>query len=108
MQGSGAPPPHSQYPQQQPYPQQPYPQQPYPQPYPQQHQSPTYLQGQKLVSLSRWLLLGGCVLMFGGCGGGIALQFAPLAAGGSILGMLIIIVAAVVGSVGRGMQGRVI
>ena len=97
MQGPGAPPPH-------PYPPQQYP----PQQYPHQQPSPSYLRGQKLVSMSRWLLLAGCVLMFGGCGGGIALQFAPLAAGGSILGILVIIAAAVVGQVGRGMQGRVI
>ena len=64
--------------------------------------------GQKLVSMSRWLLLGGCGLMFGGCGSGIALQFAPLAIAGSVLGSVMIVVAAVVGSVGRGMQGRII
>jgi len=66
------------------------------------------VKAKKLVSLSRWLLLGGCAVMFGGCGGGIALQFGPLAIGGSIVGILVIIAASIVGSVGRGMQGRII
>jgi hypothetical protein len=64
--------------------------------------------GESLVRLSRWLLLGGCVLMFGSCGGGIALQFFPLSIGGVVIGSLVITAAAVVGSVGRGMQGRII
>lgn len=64
--------------------------------------------GERLVSLSRWLLLGSLVLWFGGCGGGIALQLAPLSIACSVLGTVVIIAAAVVGSIGRGMQGRII
>lgn len=63
---------------------------------------------QKLVSLSRWMVLGGVLAMAGGCGGGIALQVGALALGGGILGALVIVAAAVVGTFGRGMQGRVI
>lgn len=108
MQGPGAPPP-PQY--QQPYQQQQ--QQPYG--YGQSPQDQWYAKkledsrkGQKLVSTSTWMLAGGALVMLGGCGGGIALQFAPLSFGAGSLGFLVIIAAAVVGQVGRGMQGRVI
>ena len=68
----------------------------------------TARKAQKLVSLSRWLVLGGVLTMFAGCGGGIALQVGPLAIAGSILGVLVIVAAAFVGTAGRAMQGRVI
>lgn len=110
MMPGAPPPPHQPYPQQAPG--------GYGQPYGQQlpygygpanaEQVEKARKAQKLVSLSRWLLLGGCLTMFGGCGGGIALQLGPLAIVGSILGVLVIVVAAVVGTTGRAMQGRVI
>lgn len=63
---------------------------------------------QKLVRLSTWMLLGGFLLMVAGCGGGIAAQVGLIALIGLGLGALVIVAAAVVGQVGRGMQGRVI
>jgi hypothetical protein len=66
------------------------------------------LRGKKLVTWSRLLLLGGVVLLFGGCGGAIALQSGALGTVGGILGMGTIVAAAIVGQIGRGYQGRVI
>jgi hypothetical protein len=64
--------------------------------------------GRKLVSASRWLLLFGCLSMFGGCGGGVALQSGPLAFSSGTFGFLVIVAAAIVGQIGRGFQGRAI
>lgn len=64
--------------------------------------------GTQLVRLSRILLLGGVLLMFASCGAGIAAKVPLILIAGAALGMLVIVGAAVVGQVGRGLQGRVI
>jgi len=65
-------------------------------------------EGQKLVSLSTKLMALGFFLMLGGCGAGIGLKV-PVAIGiGVGLGMVMLVVAAVVGQIGRAKQGRIV
>lgn len=65
------------------------------------------LRGAELVRLSTWLLFGGLVAILSGCGGSmVGIGFAGV--GGFLVGVVLIVVAAVVGQIGRGLQGRVI
>lgn len=65
--------------------------------------------GAKLVALSTKLMLLGFVLMLGGCGVGIGLRAGPEAiVAGVVLGLVVLVVAAVIGQVGRAKQGRII
>lgn len=70
--------------------------------------NPNAARGAQLVRLSRYLLLAGVLLMVGSCGAGIAIKLPALLAVGIALGFLVVIGAAVVGQIGRGLQGRVI
>jgi hypothetical protein len=70
----------------------------------------------KLVRASTWLAIAGVVSMILGCVGGIAVTriaesgnaFAFGLVGGIGLGMALLVGAAVLGQIGRAMQGRVI
>ncbi len=68
-------------------------------------------QAAKAAELVRWSRIGaalGFITMFGGCGAGIAARIPVLATIGIILGFGGLIAAAIVGQIGRAMQGRVI
>jgi hypothetical protein len=99
----------------------PYPQQPPQQPqyYPPQAQYPRqsvnqywsvppaqYQKGKTLVFWSRMLLLASGLVFVASCG--ITIAGVPQALVGLGLGALIVIAAAVVGSIGRGIQGRIV
>ena len=64
--------------------------------------------GAKLVSTSTWILLGGLFLMFGGCGSAMFMGLGSLAIACVATSIVVIIIAAVVGQVGRALQGRVL
>lgn len=111
MHGSGAPPPHP------PSPVEPPPAggfgAPSPHGYaPMQRSQPSPKQladaqrGADLVRLSTWLLAGGAVLLIGGCGSTVLVGAFGMF--GVIAGIFVIVAAAIVGQVGRGLQGRVI
>lgn len=70
--------------------------------------NPNAARGAQLVRLSRILLLAGVLVMFASCGAGLAAKVPAILAAGNGLGFLVIIGAAVVGQIGRGLQGRVI
>lgn len=63
--------------------------------------------GAKLVRLSTTLLLGGLFAMLGGAGCGILVGVAAFGAG-AVVGIGFVIASAIVGQIGRGLQGRVI
>jgi hypothetical protein len=65
----------------------------------------------KLVRASTWLAIAGVVSMVLGCLGGVAVGGSGVTfalAGGIGLGVALLIGAAVLGQIGRAMQGRVI
>jgi hypothetical protein len=70
--------------------------------------NPQAARGAQLVRLSRWLLLGGVGLIVTSCGAGIAVKVPLVLLAGAVLGSGVIVAAAVVGQVGRGLQGRII
>ena len=68
-------------------------------------------QAAKAKQLVMWSRIGALlsfVVMFGGCGAGIAVRVPFLSGAGVALGFVCLIAAAVVGQIGRAMQGRVI
>jgi hypothetical protein len=67
---------------------------------------PTYDKGKQLVFWSRMMLLASLLVFLGSCG--VAIAGVPQALLGLVVGALVVIAAAVVGSVGRGMQGRIV
>jgi hypothetical protein len=77
-------------------------------PSPQQVQLEQAAKGAQLVMWSRVGALAGFLVMFGGCGIGIATRVRFFAIVGPILGFTLLIVAAIIGQVGRAYQGRVI
>jgi hypothetical protein len=93
-------PPYSQYPQ---YPQQAYPHDPM-----QVARVPAHLyeKGKTLVFWSRMIVLGSLLACLASCG--VAIAGVPQALGGLLLGVPGFIVAAVVGTIGRRMQGRIV
>lgn len=62
----------------------------------------------QLVGWSRLGALLGVLVMAGGCGIGIATRTPILMAIGAALGFVGLLVAAIIGQIGRAMQGRVI
>jgi len=70
-------------------------------------QAETLRRGAELVKLSTWLLLGGFFLMVAGCGAAVGVG-AAFGFGGVGLGLVVIVASAIVGQVGRGLQGRII
>jgi hypothetical protein len=64
--------------------------------------------GARLVRLSRWILLSGVLVGFAGCGLGIATHTPALLPVGGGLAFAVAVAAAIVGQIGRGLQGRVI
>jgi len=58
------------------------------------------------VSLSTKLALLGVVLMMGGCGVGLGAHVPIGLLIGMVLGVLVLVAAAIVGSIGRAKQGR--
>lgn len=75
---------------------------------PQQAQLEQAAKAKQLVMWSRIGALTGFLVMLGGCGVGVGVGIPILAAFGVGLGFVVLIVAAIVGQVGRAMQGRVI
>jgi hypothetical protein len=75
---------------------------------PNQAQLEQAAKAQQLVMWSRIGALAGFLVMFGGCGVGIAARVPFISGVGVALGFIGLIVAAVVGQIGRAMQGRVI
>jgi hypothetical protein len=75
---------------------------------PQQAQLEQAAKAKQLVTYSRLGALLGFLVMFGGCGVGIAVKVPVLAGIGMALGFVVLIAAAIVGQIGRAMQGRVI
>jgi hypothetical protein len=81
-------------------------------------EKPVDPRAQRLVTISHWLGWGGILLLFiGGPAAGIIASVnagrgssAPMAIGSviSLIGLLSAIIGAIVGQVGRGMQGRVV
>jgi hypothetical protein len=71
-------------------------------------QSADAQRGAALVRMSTWLLFGGFVVIMGGCGGAVLIGVGGLGTAGIGLGLLVVVAAAVVGQIGRGLQGRVI
>lgn len=69
-------------------------------------QAETLRRGAELVKMSTWLLLVGFFLMVAGCG--VAVGLGGVGFGGVALGLVVIVAAAIVGQVGRGLQGRII
>ncbi len=62
----------------------------------------------RLVRTSRWVALGAVTLMLGGCA--VSRQthtIGPIQAG-AVVGIMLLVAAAVIGQIGRAMQGRVI
>ena len=71
----------------------------------------TYARGKQLVFWSRMMVLGGFLMGFAGCGGMAVLprELRGAAFGiGVLLACVIVIAAAVVGTVGRRLQGRIL
>ncbi len=77
-------------------------------PSPQQVQREQAATGAKLVMWSRLGALAGFLVMLGGCAIGIETRVRFFLFAGPMLGFVILIVAAIVGQIGRGYQGRVI
>jgi hypothetical protein len=75
---------------------------------PHQVQQEQAAKAKQLVMWSRIGALVGFLAILGGCGVGIAVRVPALAGVGVGLGFVVLIVAAVVGQIGRAMQGRVI
>lgn len=62
--------------------------------------------GAELVKLSTWLLFGGFLVMLAGCG--LAVGVGAFGFGGVLLGIVVIVASAIVGQIGRGLQGRIL
>lgn len=64
--------------------------------------------GQRLVRVSTWLMVLGLSMWAGSCYTGMTSRTLDAAAMFGILGLVVLIVAAVVGQVGRAKQGRIV
>jgi hypothetical protein len=69
-----------------------------------------YERGRAFVFYCRMILIAALLLSFGGCGGMIAGPDAgrPFFGIGLLVGLVLVVVAATLGSIGRGMQGRIV
>lgn len=65
-----------------------------------------YARGKQIVFWSRMLLLASGLVFVASCG--VTIAGVPQALAGLGLGALLIVAAAVVGSIGRGIQGRIV
>ncbi len=72
------------------------------------HRNRSHARGQRLVGQSTLLLAVSALVLFGGCGAGIALKTTALSIAAVVLGMVLLVVSAIVGTVGRALQGRVV
>ena len=68
----------------------------------------TYARGKKMVTWSRLMLLTGFLISFGGCGATAATGWGGALGLGVLACAIIVVAAAVVGTIGRRLQGRII
>jgi hypothetical protein len=71
-------------------------------------QNTSHERGRRLLNQSTLLFAIGALVLFGGCGAGVALNVGILSVASVVVGVIAIILAAVVGTIGRALQGRVL
>jgi hypothetical protein len=67
-----------------------------------------YARGKNLVFWSRMMVLGGFLISFAGCGAYAATSWGGAIGLGVLTCAIMVVAAAVVGTIGRRMQGRII
>ncbi|NOU30572.1 MAG: hypothetical protein HOO96_21955 [Polyangiaceae bacterium] len=72
------------------------------------HRNRSHERGQRLVGQSTMLFAISALVLFGGCGAGVALKITAVSIAAVVLGIVLLVVSAVVGTVGRALQGRVL
>lgn len=72
------------------------------------HRNRSHERGQRLVGQSTALFAISALVLFGGCGAGVALKVTALSIAAVVLGVVLLVVSAVVGTIGRALQGRVL
>ncbi len=72
------------------------------------HRNRSLERGQRLVGQSTMLFAIAALVLFGGCGAGIALKVTGVSIAAVVLGIALLVISAVIGTIGRALQGRVL
>jgi hypothetical protein len=72
------------------------------------HRNRSHERGQRLVGQSTMLFAISALVLFGGCGAGVALKITAVSIVAVVLGIVLLVVSAIVGTIGRALQGRVL
>lgn len=72
------------------------------------HRNRSNERGQRLVGQSTLLFAMAALVLFGGCGAGVALKLTAVSIAAVVLGIVLLVVSAIVGTIGRALQGRVL